>query len=51
MLQAEGRHPTDDEAEEIQVCEQGRRREHREHVHGRAPVGISHQWQVDQRLD
>jgi len=51
MLQAEGRHATDHEAEEILFGEKGRRREHREDVHGRAPVGISHQWQVDNRLD
>ena len=51
MLQAEARHPADDEAEKIQIGEQGGRREYREHVHGRAPVGIGHQWQVNQQLD
>ena len=51
VLQAEGRHPTDDEAEKIQVREQGRRGEDREHVHGRTPVRIAHQRQIEQRLD
>ena len=51
MLQAEGRHPNDDEAKEVRIRELGRRGEHRQHVDGRAPVRIDHHRQIQQGLD
>src|SRR5260370_30275895 len=49
MLQAEARHPADDEAEKMLIREQGRRRERGEHIHGGATVRVGHERQVKQR--
>src|ERR1700747_929437 len=51
MLMAAGCHLADDETKKIQVREQGRRGEHREHVHRRTRIWIAHQRQLEQSLD
>src|SRR5262249_54104897 len=51
ILQAKIRHAKEDKSEQILVGVQRWRHDLLEHVHGRAPVGITHRRQVNERLD
>src|SRR6202040_1827312 len=51
VLQAEVRHPTEDETDQILVGEQGWRHDRVEYVHRRAPAGVGHRRRSDDVLD
>src|SRR5712671_6380840 len=51
VLQAEVRHPADDEPEQVLVGPQDCRQAGVEDIHGGAQLGVGHQRQIDELLD